>query len=41
VIDLTLEEIPPPKQIEKDASIEENIVLDISHMDDEFLISSK
>ena len=41
VIDLTFEELPPAKPEENEISVDENIILDISHMDDEFLISSK
>jgi len=41
VIDLTFEELPPAKPVENEISVDENIILDISQMDDEFLISSK
>lgn len=41
VIDLTFEELLPAKPVENEISVDENIILDISHMDDEFLISSK
>lgn len=41
VIDLTFEELLPAKPVENEISVDENIILDISQMDDEFLISSK